>query len=128
VDDGIATGASIYAAIHALRPMQPARLVLAIPVAPASTCTWLRNLVEQLVCLYAPVEFHAVGQFYVNFHQVEDEEVIDLLRRAQRPSDDSGDSGASEASGNLSPPDSSEDVPERSSKAIASASASSDRQ
>ncbi|HWZ52069.1 MAG TPA: phosphoribosyltransferase, partial [Granulicella sp.] len=117
VDDGIATGASIYAAVQALRPMHPAKLVVAVPVAPASTCAWLRNLVDQLVCLYAPVEFHAVGQFYVNFHQVEDEEVVDLLRRAERPPDESDDHAASNASGNLSPPDPSGDVSEKSSKA-----------
>jgi putative phosphoribosyl transferase len=81
VDDGIATGASVYAAIRALREMRPAALVLAVPVAPASTCVWLRREVDQLVCLYAPEEFYAVGQFYRNFSQVEDDEVVGLLRR-----------------------------------------------
>jgi putative phosphoribosyl transferase len=132
VDDGIATGASIYAAIHALRLMQPASLVVAVPVAPASTCTWLRTLVDQLVCLYAPSEFHAVGQFYLSFRQVEDEEVIDLLRRAERASGNSsasagsGSSGASQTSGPPPPP--SGDAPERSSKAVASANPLADRQ
>ncbi len=83
VDDGIATGASVYAAIRALREMRPAALVLAVPVAPASACAWLRREVEQLVCLYAPAEFYAVGQFYGNFAQVEDAEVVELLRRAR---------------------------------------------
>ena len=82
VDDGIATGASVYAAVRALREMRPAALVLAVPVAPASTCAWLRREVDQLVCLYAPAEFYAVGQFYRNFSQVEDDEVVELLRRA----------------------------------------------
>jgi putative phosphoribosyl transferase len=83
VDDGIATGASVYAAIGALREMRPAALVLAVPVAPASTCVWLRREVDQVVCLYAPEEFYAVGQFYRNFSQVEDDEVVELLRRAE---------------------------------------------
>jgi putative phosphoribosyl transferase len=83
VDDGIATGASVYAAIGALREMRPAALVLGVPVAPASTCVWLRREVDQLVCLYAPEEFYAVGQFYRNFSQVEDDEVVELLRRAE---------------------------------------------
>ena len=86
VDDGIATGASIYAAINALRQMKPAKLVVAVPVAPASTCAWLREAVDQLVCLYPPEQFHAVGQFYENFMQVGDNEVKNLLRRAERSS------------------------------------------
>ena len=57
VDDGIATGASMYAAMRALRERRPAALVLAVPVAPASACAWLRREVEELVCLYAPAEF-----------------------------------------------------------------------
>jgi len=83
VDDGIATGASVYAAINALRQMKPAKLVLAVPVAPASTCVWLRPEVDELVCVHAPEEFYAVGQFYESFPQVEDVEVQDLLRRAE---------------------------------------------
>jgi putative phosphoribosyl transferase len=82
VDDGIATGASVFAAIHALRQMQPAKLVLAVPVAPPSTCVWLRSQVDDLVCLYEPEDFYAVGQFYEDFSQVTDDEVIDLLRGA----------------------------------------------
>ena len=79
VDDGIATGASVYAAIQALRQMKPAELVVAVPVAPASTCAWLRRLVDRLVCLHTPHDFYAVGQFFWNFPQLEDKEVIDLL-------------------------------------------------
>ena len=85
IDDGIATGASVYAAISALRQMKPAKLVLAVPVAPASTCAWLRPEVDQLICVHAPEEFYAVGQFYDSFPQVEDDEVRDLLRRASLP-------------------------------------------
>jgi len=84
VDDGIATGASVYAAISALRQIKPAELVVAVPVAPASTCTWLRPLADRLVCLHAPRDFNSVGQFYRDFSQVDDEQVIDLLRRAER--------------------------------------------
>ena len=85
IDDGIATGASVYAAISALRQMKPAKLVLAVPVAPASTCAWLRGVVDQLICVYAPEQFYAVGQFYEFFPQVEDDEVQELLRRASLP-------------------------------------------
>ncbi len=84
VDDGIATGASVYAAIQALRQMKPASVVLAVPVAPASTYTWLKSEVDELICVYAPERFYAVGQFYDVFSQVEDEEVQDLLELAAR--------------------------------------------
>ncbi len=84
VDDGIATGASVYAAIHALRQMKPASLVLAVPVAPAATCAWLKTEVDELVCVYAPERFYAVGQFYELFPQVEDDEVQDILQRVGR--------------------------------------------
>lgn len=82
VDDGIATGSSAIAAIQALRPMQPARLVLAVPVAPPSTWAWLRTEVDEFVALDLPHPFQAVGNFYQNFAPVEDAEVVDLLRQA----------------------------------------------
>jgi putative phosphoribosyl transferase len=84
VDDGIATGASIYAAINALQQMKPAKLVVAVPVAPPAACTWLRTVVDQLICLREPEQFYAVGQFFERFSQVADEDVIDLLQRAWR--------------------------------------------
>ena len=84
VDDGIATGASVYAAIQAARQMNPANLVLAVPVGPAAACAWLRNKVDELICLHSPENFYAVGQFYRVFSQVEDEEVQDLLECAGR--------------------------------------------
>ncbi|WP_348266094.1 phosphoribosyltransferase family protein [Edaphobacter paludis] len=99
VDDGIATGASVYAAISALRQMKPSKLVLAVPVAPASTCAWLRPEVDQLICVYAPDQFYAVGQFYGSFPQVEDVEVQDLLQSAaykKSSSDHSGNEGQSD--------------------------------
>jgi putative phosphoribosyl transferase len=83
VDDGIATGASIYAAIQALRQMKPAALIVAVPVAPPPTCAWLRRSVDRLVCLDSPQNFYAVGEFFRSFLPVEDEEVVGLLRRAE---------------------------------------------
>ena len=80
VNDGIATGASVYAAILALRQIGPTAIILAAPVAPASTCAWLRSSVDRLVCLHAPPDFHAVGQFFRNFSQVEDDEIVRLLQ------------------------------------------------
>ena len=82
VDDGVATGASVYAAIQALRQVLPARLVLAVPVAPAPAWEWLRTVVDEIVCLDLPEPFAAVGGFYRNFTQVEDAEVVGLLERA----------------------------------------------
>ena len=85
VDDGIATGSSMLAAISALHQMKPARLVVAVPVAPVSTCNRLRREVDQLLCVYMPETFFAIGQFYDDFSQVTDEEVTDLLLRAEHP-------------------------------------------
>jgi len=82
VDDGIATGSSMLAAIQALREMKPAGLVLAVPVAPITTCNRLKSEVDELVCVEAPKLFHGVGQFYDDFSQVSDAEVTGLLERA----------------------------------------------
>ncbi|MFZ0745239.1 MAG: phosphoribosyltransferase family protein [Terracidiphilus sp.] len=82
VDDGIATGASIHVSILALRAKLPARLVVAVPVAPASTCARLRPLVDELVCVFEPRVFDAVSQFYQDFPQAQDEDVAELLRRS----------------------------------------------
>jgi putative phosphoribosyl transferase len=82
VDDGIATGSSIRAAISALRHLHPARLVVAAPVAPLSTCMRLQQEVDDLVCVDTPKSFRAIGEFYEDFSQVTDQEVIDLLRRS----------------------------------------------
>lgn len=80
VDDGIATGASMKAALRALRRRRPARLVLAVPVAPAETIHDLSPIVDAIVCLSQPAGFEAVGAYYDRFPQVEDEEVIATLR------------------------------------------------
>jgi putative phosphoribosyl transferase len=85
VDDGIATGSSMRAAINALRQMKPARVVVAVPVAPQSTCSRLRREVDELVCLQMPKHFYAIGQFYEDFSQIADEEVTALLRLAAQP-------------------------------------------
>jgi predicted phosphoribosyltransferase len=79
VDDGIATGASMIAALHAAREKQPARLVCAVPVASAETLARIKHFADEMVCLETPLGFHAVGQFYRDFRQVEDDEVVRLL-------------------------------------------------
>jgi putative phosphoribosyl transferase len=82
VDDGIATGSGMRAAVDALRQMKAAKIVVAVPVAPASTCDRLRNEVDDLVCLATPEPFYGVGQFYYDFSQTPDQEVNELLDRA----------------------------------------------
>ncbi len=84
VDDGIATGTTVRAALKALRRRQPAHLVLAVPVAPPDTVRALRAEVDELVCLAEPEPFHAVGAHYERFHQVDDDEVLAALRAADR--------------------------------------------
>jgi predicted phosphoribosyltransferase len=84
VDDGIATGASMIAALHAVRAKKPARLVCAVPVAPPDSLAHIRPYADELVCLETPENFMAVGQFYRHFEQVEDEEVVALLARHGR--------------------------------------------
>jgi putative phosphoribosyl transferase len=83
VDDGIATGSTLRAAILALREQQPARLVVAIPVAPASAGDELRPLVDELVCVLTPETFVSVGQWYADFSQTRDDEVRALLECAR---------------------------------------------
>ncbi len=79
VDDGIATGATMRAALRLLRERAPARIVLAVPVAPPDTIESMRPLVDDLVCLDTPAYFHAVGAHYVDFDQVDDATVTRLL-------------------------------------------------
>jgi len=81
VDDGIATGASMIAALHAVRARQPARLICAAPVAPRDSLEAVRPYADEVVCLETPPDFQAVSQFYRSFPQVEDEEVVALLAR-----------------------------------------------
>lgn len=82
VDDGLATGATMIAALHALREQHPAKLICAIPVAAQDSLEKVRGLADEVVCLYVPIYFHAVGQFYQKFMQVEDEEVERILKGA----------------------------------------------
>jgi putative phosphoribosyl transferase len=82
VDDGIATGTTVRAALKALRRRKPARLVLAVPVAPPETIEALASDVDQVICLAQPSPFYAIGPYYVDFHQVSDEEVIAALAAA----------------------------------------------
>jgi putative phosphoribosyl transferase len=79
VDDGIATGTTVKAALQALRKRNPKRLVLAVPVAPPDTIEELRSYVDEIVCLEQPEPFYAIGAFYRDFHQVDDEEVVEML-------------------------------------------------
>lgn len=82
VDDGIATGASVKAAIKALRRKGPRRIILAVPVAPSDALEEMRQIADEVVFLDAPAGFHSVGASYRDFHQLEDHEVIALLERA----------------------------------------------
>ncbi len=85
VDDGLATGFTMMAALRALRDRKPARLVAAVPVAPRDTVARIRALADEVVCLHTPVDFQAVGQFYDEFPQVDDDEVIAALREEKAP-------------------------------------------
>src|SRR5450830_152784 len=82
IDDGLATGATMISALHGLRASKPARLVCAVPVAPPDTLAKVADLADEVVCLEAPAFFQAVGQFYQYFPQVDDDEVIELLKEA----------------------------------------------
>lgn len=82
VDDGLATGATMIAALHSARARHPGRLVCAVPVAAPDSLERVRPLADEVVCLAAPWEFQAVGQYYERFPQVEDDEVIAALAAA----------------------------------------------
>ncbi|HEV3153130.1 MAG TPA: phosphoribosyltransferase [Candidatus Baltobacteraceae bacterium] len=82
VDDGLATGASMYAAILALRARSPKTIVVAVPVAPSDTCEALLPEVDDLVCLSTPRPFRGVGAWYLDFRQTTDDEVRSYLQRA----------------------------------------------
>jgi putative phosphoribosyl transferase len=86
VDDGLATGATMMAALHAARAKQPARLICAVPVAAAESLERVRAHADEVVCLEAPADFQAVGQFYRDFRQVGDDEVAAMLAAGSPPS------------------------------------------
>lgn len=83
VDDGIATGASMRAAIMALRQLHPLKIIAAVPVADDNLCNKMRSLVDELICPLRPTQFYAVGAWYEDFSQTEDEEVHALLKEAR---------------------------------------------
>lgn len=82
VDDGLATGSTMRAAVRALRKMEPREIIVAVPVAAQSTCEEFRAETDDIVCLYTPEPFQAVGLWYEDFSQTTDSEVHDLLGRA----------------------------------------------
>ena len=84
VDDGIATGATMRAAIKSLRQQSPAAIIMAVPVAALSTCEEIANNVDKIVCLLKPHDFYAVGAWYEDFSQTTDNEVFELLTKAHQ--------------------------------------------
>jgi putative phosphoribosyl transferase len=85
VDDGLATGSTMRAALTAVRKLSPARVVMAVPVAAESTCAELAAEADEVLCATTPQPFYGVGQWYLDFSQTSDDEVRDLLSRATRP-------------------------------------------
>lgn len=85
IDDGLATGATMEAAVLALRQLEPSRIVAAAPVGAPETCERLQHAADEVVCLQRPPSFSAVGMWYDDFSQTTDEEVRDLLSAAVRP-------------------------------------------
>jgi predicted phosphoribosyltransferase len=84
VDDGVATGSSMLAAIRSIRARQPKKLIVAIGVAPPETLARIRSEADEVICLAAPAEFHAVGQFFEDFSEVTDANVVTALTRPAR--------------------------------------------
>jgi putative phosphoribosyl transferase len=84
VDDGLATGSTMRAAVAALRQEAPSRVVVAVPVAAPETCNAFRDIADEIVCAMTPEPFRAVGYWYHDFSQTSDEEVQELLDRARR--------------------------------------------
>lgn len=85
VDDGLATGATMRAAVHALRRLGPARIVVAVPTAAPSSCEEFRHEADECVCRITPEPFHGVGLWYEDFSQTTDDEVRDFLERVAAP-------------------------------------------
>jgi putative phosphoribosyl transferase len=90
VDDGLATGATMRAAVVALRKQGPRKIVIAVPVASVDTCDEFRVKVDDIICGITPAHFNAVGNWYDDFAQTSDEEVIQLLRQANSPGQNTG--------------------------------------
>src|SRR5438477_7513970 len=90
IDDGLATGASMYAAVLALRARSPRRTIVAVPVAPRDTCEVIAQYVDEMICAAMPEPFRGVGAWYHDFRQVDDEEVRLMLRSARSVMDRDG--------------------------------------
>jgi predicted phosphoribosyltransferase len=84
VDDGIATGATMLAAIASIRKKKPLKIIAAVPVAPPESLEKIKEYADEIVCLQTPEPFFAIGQFYERFEQLEDEEVIDILNKSKK--------------------------------------------
>ena len=82
VDDGLATGSTMRAAVAALKLQRPERIIVAVPLAASETCDEFKNEVDEIICLRTPTSFHAVGLWYETFQQLTDEEVQEFLRKA----------------------------------------------
>lgn len=82
VDDGLATGATMISALQSLRAQKPEKLICAVPVSPPDTLLKIEALADEVVCLETPHRFQAVGQFYRSFPQIEDDEVLRLMRES----------------------------------------------
>ncbi len=82
VDDGLATGASMLAAVRAVEAKEPKRVIVAVPVASSKACEELRQYVDEVVCLQTPAPFYSVGNWYEDFSQTSDTEVQELLQQA----------------------------------------------
>ncbi len=83
IDDGLATGSTMISALHSLRARNPAKLICAVPVSPPDTLEKIADMADEVVCLEMPDYFQAVGQFYSVFPQVEDEEVVEILKHGK---------------------------------------------
>lgn len=82
VDDGVATGATIKSAISSIKEAKVAKLVVALPVGPPETVRVLHHMADDIICLETPLGFMSVGQYYLDFDQIEDDEVVSLLRKS----------------------------------------------
>jgi predicted phosphoribosyltransferase len=84
IDDGLATGSTMMAAVKAVRQLAPARVIVAVPVGARDTCAAVAAIADEVVCLRTPEPFSAVGEWYLNFDQTSDEEVRQLLQAHDR--------------------------------------------
>jgi putative phosphoribosyl transferase len=82
IDDGLATGSTMRAAVTALRRQHPERIVVAVPIGAPATCAEIRSIADDVICAVTPEPFRAVGMWYDDFSQTSDDEVSDLLARA----------------------------------------------